>query len=169
MRSMNRRRERGLTLIEILVTLLVISIGLLGVAGLHSFSMRNNYDALMRSHASALISEITDRMRVSRALVYPSGGGASEYNIALSDAAPTVATGSTQAIRDVNAWLTTLAQQLPLGDGRIAVNQATRVVTIEAVPPEVRERTLQVLGEAAAAIHSRVIAGALPFDASDGS
>lgn len=127
--SITRRHATGLTLVEILITLLVVSIGLLGVAGLHSFSMRNNYDALMRSHASALASEIADRMRVNRDLVYT--GGASDYNIAISDAAPAVVTGSSQAVRDVNEWLATLANQLPNGDGRIAIDQATRVVTIE--------------------------------------
>jgi type IV pilus assembly protein PilV len=126
----SRNRAAGMTLIEILVTLLIVSIGLLGVAGLHSFSMRNNYDALMRSHASALVSEITDRMRVNRNLVY-TGGAASEYEIAIADAAPAVVTGSSQAIRDVAQWLGTLAAQLPNGDGRIDIDQATRVVTIE--------------------------------------
>jgi prepilin-type N-terminal cleavage/methylation domain-containing protein len=41
--SVHRRLAGGFTLVEILVTILVISIGLLGVAGLHSFSLRNNY------------------------------------------------------------------------------------------------------------------------------
>jgi type IV pilus assembly protein PilV len=126
----NRNRAAGMTLVEILITLLIVSIGLLGVAGLHSYSMRNNYDALMRSHASALVSEMMDRMRVNRNLVY-TGGAASEYEIAISDAAPAVGTGSSQAIRDVAAWLGTLAEQLPNGDGRIDIDQATRVVTIE--------------------------------------
>jgi type IV pilus assembly protein PilV len=128
--SINRRRAAGLTLVEILITLLVASIGLLGVAGLHSFSLRNNYDALMRSHASALASEIADRMRVNRNLVY-TGAAPSEYSIAISDAAPAVVTGSSQPIRDVADWLETLADQLPNGDGRIAIDQATRVVRIE--------------------------------------
>jgi type IV pilus assembly protein PilV len=127
--SVSRTRAAGLTLVEILITLVIVSIGLLGVAGLHSYSMRNNYDALMRSHASALVSEITDRMRVNRNLVYT--GGASEYQIAITDAAPAVVTGSSQAVRDVAQWLGTLAAQLPNGDGRIAINQVTRVVTIE--------------------------------------
>ncbi|MGH8175840.1 MAG: type IV pilus modification protein PilV [Steroidobacter sp.] len=127
--ALGRHRAAGLTLVEILITLLVVSIGLLGVAGLHSFSLRNNYDALMRSHASALASEIADRMRVNRNLVYT--GAASDYDIVISDAAPAVVTGSSQAIRDVAEWLATLGEQLPNGDGRIAINQATRVVTIE--------------------------------------
>lgn len=127
--GIDRNRAAGLTLVEILITLLVISVGLLGVAGLHSFSMRNNFDALMRSHASALASEIADRMRVNRDLVYT--GGASDYNVALSDAAPPVGAGSSQATRDIAEWLDTIADQLPSGDGRIAIDQVTRVVTIE--------------------------------------
>jgi type IV pilus assembly protein PilV len=119
---------RGFTLVEILVTILVISIGLLGIAGLHSFSLRNNYDALMRSHASALAADIADRMRSNRDNVYLEAGE-SEYVIELG-ASPEVDDESSRALVDVSEWKDTLAAQLPDGDGSIAVDQATRTVTI---------------------------------------
>jgi hypothetical protein len=50
-----------------------------------------------------------------------------------------------------------------------AIVVSARVVTIEAVPDRVRETTLRLLGEAAAAIHAQVEAGSLPLDAPDGS
>ena len=39
------RRQRGVTLIEVLVALLILSFGLLGLAGLQGISLRNNFNA----------------------------------------------------------------------------------------------------------------------------
>lgn len=114
--------ERGFTLTEILVTLVIISVGLLGVAGLHSMSLRNNFDALIRSHASALADEIADRMRTNRTRAL-----AGDYNIAMK----ATRTGTTLADADLIAWKARLTQQLPDGDGSIAVAAApSRLVTI---------------------------------------
>lgn len=113
-----RRRAGGFTLVEILVTLLIASIGLLGIAALHSFSLRNNYDSLMRSHASALASDITDRMRSNQDAV---NVAASEYNVAFGERP----TGASRAITDIVAWKDTLAVQLPEGDGEIAIVAGT--------------------------------------------
>jgi type IV pilus assembly protein PilV len=112
----------GFTLIEILVTLVIISVGLLGIAGLHSMSLRNNFDALIRSHASALADEITDRMRTNRTRAL-----AGDYTVALG----ATRTGVTQADADLIAWKARLATQLPNGDGSVALAAApSRLVTI---------------------------------------
>jgi type IV pilus assembly protein PilV len=121
--STHRRRSHGFTLVEILVTLLIVSIGLLGIAALHSFSMRNNYDALLRSHASALASDITDRMRSNQAAVNVAD---SEYNVAFGERPA----GPSRAIADILEWKDTLAEQLPEGDGQIAIDEATWIVTV---------------------------------------
>lgn len=126
-RPLNRQQSAGLTLVEILITLLVISIGLLGVAGLHALSLRNNYDALMRSHASALASDIIDRMRANPAAVVEDG----DYDDAELDSNPEIEDDSSQALIDVSEWKDTLAVQLPNGKGAIAVDSATGVVTVQ--------------------------------------
>jgi type IV pilus assembly protein PilV len=118
----NRHRTAGLTLVEILIALLVISVGLLGVAGLHAMSLRNNYDALMRSHASALAGDIADRMRANRA-------AAAAYAIEL-DEDVVVEADSPIAITDLDEWRKSLADQLPQGNGSVAINAVTRIVTI---------------------------------------
>ena len=116
------RHSAGFTLTEILVTLVIISVGLLGVAGLHSLSLRNNFDALIRSHASALADEIADRMRTNRARAL-----AGDYNIVLN----ANRTGTTLADTDLKAWKARLASQLPQGDGSIVLAAApSRLVTI---------------------------------------
>jgi type IV pilus assembly protein PilV len=55
--------SRGFTLIEVLVTLLIFSFGLLAVAGLQTISKKANYDALQRTTASLLASDLVERMR----------------------------------------------------------------------------------------------------------
>jgi type IV pilus assembly protein PilV len=117
------QHARGFTLTEILVTLVIISVGLLGVAGLHSMSLRNNFDALIRSHASALADEIADRMRTNRTRAL-----AGDYNIAIGG----VRIGTTLADTDLIDWKLRLRAQLP-GDADGAVTLAappSRLVTI---------------------------------------
>ncbi|KZY63581.1 hypothetical protein A3735_25955, partial [Oleiphilus sp. HI0061] len=57
--------QRGFTLIEILVTIVILSIGLLGVASLQMQGLRNNQSAYLRSQASILVYDIADRMRAN--------------------------------------------------------------------------------------------------------
>lgn len=123
---LNRQRIAGLTLVEILITLLVISIGLLGVAGLHAMSLRNNYDALMRSHASALAGDMIDRMRANRAAVTDGG----DYDEIVVGTDVVIEKDSPQATIDVAEWQATLKAQLPEGTGAITID-AAGIVRIE--------------------------------------
>ena len=59
-------RSRGFTLVEVLVALVVLSIGLLGVAALQLTSLRSNHSSAMRSQATFLAYDIIDRMRANR-------------------------------------------------------------------------------------------------------
>lgn len=58
-------RRSGFTLIEILVALLVLSIGLLGLAMLQLQSLKYNTDAYFRTQATMLAYDIIDRMRAN--------------------------------------------------------------------------------------------------------
>jgi prepilin-type N-terminal cleavage/methylation domain-containing protein len=49
---------RGLTLVEILITLLILSIGMLGLAGLQTLSLRFNTSAYYRTQATARASRL---------------------------------------------------------------------------------------------------------------
>jgi type IV pilus assembly protein PilV len=59
-------KHSGFTLIEVMVTLIVLSTGLLGVAGLQLTALKNNDSAYFRSQASLYCYEIVDRMRANR-------------------------------------------------------------------------------------------------------
>lgn len=60
------RRSRGVTLIEVLISLLVLSIGLLGVAALQSFTLQANQGAYFRTQAVNTAYEVTDFIRSNR-------------------------------------------------------------------------------------------------------
>lgn len=109
---MKIHKQRGVGLIEVIVTVLVLSIGLLGVAALLTSGLRASEGSLLRSKANELAYGITERM-------YNRAGDArcGNYNIALGAAAP----GSgTPVNADLTWWLGRLAAELPGGDGAIA-------------------------------------------------
>ncbi len=60
-----RRQLAGFTLIEVLITVAVVSIGLLAVAGLQAIAKKANYDALQRTAAAALGQGIIERIRAN--------------------------------------------------------------------------------------------------------
>jgi len=60
-----RNKYSGFTLIEILITLIIMSIGLLGMASLQMNSLRSNQGAYLRSQASMLSYDMADRMRAN--------------------------------------------------------------------------------------------------------
>lgn len=76
--------QRGVGMIEVLVTVLILSIGLLGLAALQMRTLRNNQSALERSMAVAETHAVADAMRADR-----TNAVAGLFNIALTDAAPT--------------------------------------------------------------------------------
>ena len=62
-----RAAERGFSMIEVLVTLLIISLALLGTAGLQAYSMRLNQSGQFRSQAVFLVADLAERMEANRA------------------------------------------------------------------------------------------------------
>jgi len=61
--------SRGMSLIEVLVALLVLSIGLLGLAALQTVSLQGGQNAYYRTQASNLAYEVSDFARVNRSVV----------------------------------------------------------------------------------------------------
>lgn len=66
---MNRvypHKQQGSSLLEVLIAILVISIGLLGLAGLQTQSIKSNHSSYLRSQATLLAYDLSDRMRMAR-------------------------------------------------------------------------------------------------------
>jgi len=124
-RKISKAYERGFTMLEVLVALIITSIGLLGLAGLMVNSLKNNQSAAMRSQAAWLAYDIIDRMRANRPLALPASG-ASPYAIAI-DGSPS---GTGTATSDLTTWRSNLAAVMLSGKGAVEVDTATGEVTV---------------------------------------
>lgn len=58
-------KSNGFSLIEVLIAVFIFAVGLLGVAGLQLFAKQNNFDAIQRTAAALLASEIAEKMRAN--------------------------------------------------------------------------------------------------------
>jgi type IV pilus assembly protein PilV len=63
-----RPREAGFSLLEILITLLILTIGLLGLAGLQAIAQRTGQEAYQRAQAIIILNDILDRINTNRAV-----------------------------------------------------------------------------------------------------
>lgn len=63
------RPAQGIGLIEVLIALIIVAIGMLGIAGLQFMSKRSNFEAVQRTTASMLAQDIVERMRANRAAI----------------------------------------------------------------------------------------------------
>ena len=70
-------RQTGFTLIEIGVAVLILSVGILGVAGMQSVGVRESQNTYFRSQANILVMDMANRMWANREQAYL--GGDSEY------------------------------------------------------------------------------------------
>lgn len=97
-------RQKGVTLIEVLITLLVLAIGLLGVAAIQGFSLQANQVSYVRTQATNIAYELGDHARAHRSLVAASGNipNAGFWNTRAAELLPngTVDTSVTNAATD---------------------------------------------------------------------
>lgn len=112
-RSLSGRRcQGGVSLIEVLIAVLVLSFGLLGLAALQATSLRSVNQTVERFDATNQVYDILDRIRANRAQAR-----AGAYDLAYG-AAPG---GTNPAAGDLAAWRSALTA-LPGGDGEIKVD-----------------------------------------------
>lgn len=98
------KHHSGFSMIEVLVAVLVLAIGLLGIAAVQTAALKNNNSALQRSQATMLAYFMMDAMRANRSVAI-----IGSYDLAKTCVAP--ATG-TLITNDQNAWITALKNNL---------------------------------------------------------
>jgi type IV pilus assembly protein PilV len=123
-------RAAGFTIVEVLVSLVILSIGLLGIAKLVLYSAHSNDSAYLRSQATQLAYEILDNMRAN-----PTAVGLGSYTTPLSAAATPPGVNcvtascppANLALYDIYIWKSRLAAgsptfgALPSGQGSVTV------------------------------------------------
>lgn len=111
-----RRRQRGVGLIEVLVAVLILSLGMLGMAGLQTRAMKANQSSYARTQAVMLSYYMLDAMRADRATAL---GGTFPYNTGTLTAgviapicAASAITGTTLADNTRKDWIGSLKLNL---------------------------------------------------------
>ena len=123
----------GFTLLEVLIAIVVLSIGLLGLAGLQAAGLRNNNSAYMRTIATQQIYDMTDRLRNK-----PEGVASTGYDAVTGiPTSPNLdcltATGCSpadMATYDAFEWNTANKNLLPSGQGTVTRVGTTNRFTI---------------------------------------
>jgi len=128
---MNLRKSKGFSLVEVLIALIIMSVGMLGIAGLYVQSMQAGRTSMLRHHAVTLAGDIADRIRAN-----PTAGAA--YTATPGQDNSCVAQGancdaSQMADHDIFLWRTQALEFLPpMADG---TEQVVIVLDGAAVPP----------------------------------
>lgn len=116
------RRHRGVSIVEALVALLVLSVGMLGIAVMYLESVRANRTALSRTLAVHLVNDMADRIRANRM-------GLDKYDASFGTAPPAPkmdcvandCTAADLAVYDLRQWYDAVVRTLPQGaDGNTA-------------------------------------------------
>jgi type IV pilus assembly protein PilV len=108
--------NRGFTLVEAMVALIVLSVGLLGIAALYVETLRANRTSLYRTQAVNMATDIGDRMRSNR-------NPANAY--ACGSPCDPAAGSNAIAIADLTDWVDQIEQQLPGGTADVTYTAPT--------------------------------------------
>lgn len=143
-----RIRQNGFTLLEVLIAMVILSVGLLGLASLQARSLSTNQSAYLRSQANVLAYSIIDRIRANR----PTGVLAGpqditrlqRYNVGFDEKKPSGSSAPTDCVGgsiscdfasradfDIKTWKFSLGNArtgLPGGDGKIDIDDDGNLV-----------------------------------------
>jgi type IV pilus assembly protein PilV len=113
------KRHAGFTLIEAMVALVVLAVGMLGIAGLYVTTLRSGGSAIYRMQAVNLATDLADRIRANRTANVAYAGAAVDnncYGAAAVDCLP-----AAMAANDLFVWRAQVAASLPGGVAVVAV------------------------------------------------
>ena len=132
MHAIPKYSQHGFGLVESLVALVVVSVGMIGIAVLYGQGLGASRTALFRTQAVILASDMADRIRLNRMAgsIYQSGGAGTNRNCEPGGA---MCTPTQMAEHDLFVWNAQIDRQLPGADGVVlfaATAQPTYTVRI---------------------------------------
>lgn len=124
-----RRRQRGFSLVEVMIALVIMSVGMLGIAGLYVQSMQAGRTSMFRHHAVTLAGDVADRIRANPRAgnAYIAAAGI-DHNCIASNV---VCTPTQMAENDILVWKNEAANTLPGGDVTVVFNGAVTPPTYQ--------------------------------------
>jgi type IV pilus assembly protein PilV len=123
-----RRQQKGFSLVEVLIALVVMSVGMLGIAGLYVQGIQAGRTSMFRHHAVTIAGDVADRIRANptATIAYVAAAGA-DNNCVLGGVNCTPAE---MAANDILSWQDQADSTLPDGTVTIVLTPAAG-----AVPP----------------------------------
>lgn len=125
----------GYSLLEVLIGLLVLSLGLLGLAALQTTGLKFNQQSYQRTQAVFLAYDIIDRIRANS-----TGKTAGLYDSITTSTMPTISSGQCTSTActtaqladyDIYSWKTNITRLLNSGTGSVSTSGTRRTVTIQ--------------------------------------
>lgn len=120
------KRQMGFNLVEVLIALIIVSIGMLGIAGLYVNSLQAGRTSTFRHHAVTLAGDVADRIRANPAGGAAYAGAGADNNC---DGATVICSAAEMAAFDIFLWQQQATDSLP--DGNVTINRDAG-----AAPPE---------------------------------
>jgi type IV pilus assembly protein PilV len=168
---LSQRAERGATMIEILVAILIFSVGLLGIASTQTMGLTNTQSALNRSYATQLSYDLIDIMRLNPQQVAAGtfdgyitidGTGDNPLGYATVNGCTEAGTGCTElelAEHELELWRLKILSMLPDGQARIDLeNAAENIYRVTLTWQDIKNEAM--LNGTAGSIAEQIAAGA---------
>jgi len=109
----SNKQQRGFSLVEVLIALIIMSVGMLGIAGLFVQSMQAGRTSMFRHHAVTMAGDVADRIRANpRAGIAYAGLGADGGCVGTGNDCNEAA----MAGNDIFLWDQQVVESLPAGD-----------------------------------------------------
>lgn len=125
-----RVQYSGFSLVEVLIALVIMSVGMLGIAGLYVESMQAGRTSIFRHNAVTIASDVADRIRAnpSAGAFYEGDPGNNNCVAGNVDCDP-----EQMAANDIDLWKTQADGMLPGGDVAITFDDNVNPPTYEIV------------------------------------
>lgn len=124
------KSNEGFTLIEVLIALLILAVGVLGIAALQFQALRYSHDSNLRNQISFLAGDIADRMRINRNNI---ASYTSNYTVDIDSLGANTCNNATGADKDndLGCWRNAIDSVLPHGStANISVNGSLYTIAI---------------------------------------
>ena len=154
-----RQNQRGVSLVEALVALVVMSVGMLGIASLYVTSLQTSRSALTRTQAVNIVNDMADRIRAN-------SRGRAAYNTADFKASDSVANCSGDstcsptelAKSDVSAWMAFFSPPTVASSPTFTTDAVGKVQYVEGTGGEADQYTISLeWGKVGAAYENKYV------------
>lgn len=115
-------RQRGASLIEVLVSMTVLAVGILGIGAMQTSTLKSNQNSYMRTQAVFHANDIVERMRSNARGVELGAYDDPTPSVTAACLTATGCTATEMAANDVAQWEASIAAGLPMGSGTVCLD-----------------------------------------------